>query len=95
MPELLRDALGIQDDEPVVLSICAQSVGAGWRIVHGTLLAVPPRCAELSWPDWYRDECGGLGTHRGDPLPAQFLVSGDGWLLARSVLTVVEALTPG
>lgn len=91
MAELLRDALGIQDDEPVVLSICAQSAGAGWRIVHGTLLAVPPRCAELSWSEWYRDECGGLGTHRGDPLPVQFLISGDGWLLARTVLTVVEA----
>jgi hypothetical protein len=91
MAELLRDALGVQDDEPVVLSVCAHSVGAGWGLAHATLLAVPQRCAELSWSDWYRDECGGLGTHRGDPLPTEFLVTGDDWLLARSVLTVVEA----
>lgn len=91
MADLLRDALGVQDDEPVVLSVCAQPVGTGWGISHGTLLAVPRRCAELSWSDWYREECGGLGTHSGEPLAPQFVVSGDGWLLARSVLSVLEA----
>ena len=89
--DLLRDALGVEDGEPIVLSACAQAVASGWGLAHGTLLAVPQRCAELSWSDWYGRECGGLGTHRGDPLPAEFVLSDNSWLLARSVLTVVEA----
>ena len=60
-------------------------------MAHATLLSVPSRCAELSWSDWYRDECGGLGTHHGDPLPAEFVLSGEEWLLARAVLGVDEA----
>ena len=91
MVELLRNAFGVQDYERVVLSVCAQPVEAGWGLAHATLLAVPPRCAELSWSDWYREECGGLGTHGGDPLPTEFFVTGDDWLLARTVLTAVEA----
>jgi hypothetical protein len=89
--QLLKDALGVRSDEPTVLSVCAIPESDGWRMMHGTLLAVPRRCAELSWSDWYRDECRGLGTHRGEPLPAQFVVSGEGWLLARTVIPVDEA----
>ena len=87
---LLEDILGAQRDESFVLSVCAARKPSGWRLVHGTLLAVPEACAEMSWSDWHRTASHGRGSHS-QSLPAEVLVSGDTWLLARQTLTADEA----
>lgn len=87
---LLEDILGAQRDESFVLSVCAARNPSGWRLVHGTLLAVPEACAEMSWSDWHRTASHGRGSHS-QSLPAEVLVSGDTWLLARQTLIADEA----
>lgn len=44
----------------------------------------------MSWSDWHRTTSDGLGSHS-RPLPAEAVVSGDTWLLARQGLTAEEA----
>jgi hypothetical protein len=87
---LLEDVLGAQRDESFVLSVCAARDPSGWRLVHGTLLSVPEPCAGMSWSDWHLAASHGRGSHP-QPLPAEAVVSGDTWLLARQVLTADEA----
>jgi hypothetical protein len=44
----------------------------------------------MSWSDWHLAASHGRGSHP-QPLPAEAVVSGDTWLLARQVLTADEA----
>jgi hypothetical protein len=69
---LLEDILGAQRDESFVLSVCAARNRSGWRLVHGTLLAVPEACAEMSWSDWHRTASHGLEAGTGSISPADW-----------------------
>ena len=44
----------------------------------------------MSWSDWQRATSDGLGSHS-QPLPAEAVVIGDTWLLARQVLSADDA----
>jgi hypothetical protein len=67
---------GTAEDERVVLSVCAvpcSDAAAGWRLIHGALIAVPKNCAGVSWGEWCRAEGRDRGSKLG-PLPAELVV---------------------
>ena len=93
MPSILEQIFGTVHEERAVLSVCAVpgQGGAGWTLVHGTLLIVPDACAGMSWAEWRRRESEGPAPDLKGPLPTSFLLEDEGWMLARTVLDLEEA----
>ena len=89
----LRDLFAYEDDELVVLSVCAadRPDHDSWLLVHGSLLIVPEACARLSWPSWRASEGHRHQRVLGPPLPAEGIATGDTWLVGRAVLDVGTA----
>lgn len=80
-------------DEQVVLSVCAarRQKDGDWVLAYGSLLLVPESCAQVSWPTWRVAEGRNLGTRTDPPLPPSICVSGETWLLGRTILSLAEA----
>jgi len=85
----LAQLLAAADDEKAVISVIADRDDDGrWRLRHGTCFIVPEACADRSWAAWL----GETGTTSTDaPLPAEFVVDDDDWLIARQPVTAQQA----
>lgn len=83
----LANTLAAEPDEQAVLSVIAATDEAGaWRLMHGSLILAPQRCAELSWQQWSDSHATQLPVRQAPHLPASFAVTGNRWMIAREVM---------
>jgi hypothetical protein len=83
----LASTLMAEPDEEAVLSVIAAPDGAGaWRLMHGSLILAPQRCAQISWQQWSESHATQVPLRQAPQLPVSFAVTGGHWMIAREVM---------